>query len=192
MMRKLKKNKNSGQSFIEFILSMFAFLTVTFMFVQVSISFGIQNYIQYATFMASRAYLAAFNVESQQKKAAETYMRAFVEPNGQSGFKGFATPVESGGSEVPGVFVGGQKLANIGSDNTRLQNWMQGVTYTFKSRLYMIPILKSNTAALGNNIELESQSWLGREPTEADCKAYLGQRQNKFDIKGELIVDNGC
>lgn len=193
-LRKTSKNlrRKKGQSFIEFILAMFAFLTVTFMFVQVAISFGIQNYIQYATFMASRAYLSAYNVGSQQKKAAETYMRAFLEPNGQVAFKGFATPVENGNSEVPGVFIGGQKLAPIGSDNARTQNWMQGVTYTFKSRLYMIPILKSKTAAQGNSVELESQSWLGREPTEEDCRAYLGQRQNKHDIKGELLVDNGC
>ncbi len=189
-----KKNgkRKSGQSFVEFILTLFAFLTVTFMFVQVALSFGVGNYIQYATYLSARAYLAGYDLDSQQKKAAQTYMQEFLMPGGSDVFRNIAKAVEGGNTDMPGVFIGGPRLVAEASDTARYKNWEQGVTYTFKSRLYMIPILKSQAAGLGNNIELESQSWLGREPTADDCQRYLMKRQQSKNIKGAMLVDNGC
>ncbi len=193
MIKNDKKKKQSGQSFIEFILALFAFFTVAFMYVQVSVSFGVQNYLQYATFLSARAYLAGYDQKDQQKKSAQSYMKDFLLSENGNAFNSFAKAVETGNSDVPGVKIGdGPKMATLGSENARLQNWMQGVTYTFKSRLYMMPILKSKTAGMGNNITLESQSWLGREPTKEDCEAYFVHRQSQFSIKGAIIVDNGC
>jgi hypothetical protein len=74
------------------------------------------------------------------------------------------------------------------SPGDRSSSWMQGVRYTFKSRLFLIPLggstAQGSNGTSANSLTLTSESWLGREPDEDDCQNQLGK------VKG--IYDNGC
>lgn len=65
-------------------------------------------------------------------------------------------------------------------------SWMQGVRYTFKSRLFLMPMGTGAAAAKAarGTVTLKSESWLGREPAYDECQGEMGR------VKG--IFDNGC
>ena len=150
------------------------------MIVQVSLGFGVANFIQYATYMASRAYLSGARDKDAQKNAAKAVLETMLQKNGADRYKNIAKA--SGEGEPTGAMIGSspQAVAPAGSSDARDKNWEQGVTYKFKMRLYMMPVLKAGNGK-GNEVELESQSWLGREPTRDECQKA---------VKG--VEDNGC
>lgn len=178
-----RKKKESGQSLIEFILTLFSFMTILFMVVQVSLGFGVANYIQYATFMTARSLLSSGTTEQEQIQRAQGVLRKFVGENGNR-FQGIVRAGEEG--DPPGGFVGGTPLArgSLGKPAARDQAWEQGATFKFKARLYMLPMVRSRSGTQ-NFVELESQTWLGREPSEQECQKYVTERKG-------ITIDNGC
>lgn len=109
------------------------------MIVQIGISFGVANYIQYATFMSSRAYLSGWKNAAQQRRAAETVIDRMMTLGGRPRFKAFAKPTEDA------VFIGGLRVAAAGSSEARTRNWEQGMTYKFDARMHMIPLIRSSS-----------------------------------------------
>ncbi len=153
------------------------------MFVQVALSFGVANYIHYATFMAARAYLSSRQTISDQHQAARDVADRMLKNGDQARFRNIIKPATDGGG-AGDVSIGGPRLVAAGSGDARDRNWEQGVTYAFKAKLYMMPVIRSNNPRHGNSITLESQSWLGREPSEEECGAYMAKKNG--------LVDNGC
>lgn len=182
--RRSRGKSRRGQATIELILTFFAFFTIFFMFVQVALTFGVANYIQYVTFMASRAYLAGYEDELAQKEAATQYLETMV---GNNRFKSMIEP-QGEGADFPGANIGRSRDARFApSEDARTTSWEQGVTFSFKAKLYLTPLIPGVNRGDDAKVLLESQSWLGREPTARECEQTLGTR-----AKATVLYDNGC
>lgn len=188
---KRKKRTEQGQGTVELILTLFAFFTVAFMYVQVALGLGVANYFHYATFMASRAYLSGAATEADQRKAAEATLERMVRGNGKDRFGGVAKG--SGDGEIPGSFVGASPRVRLANTEARNTAWEQGVTYKFKVKMYLLPMVPGAKRGRANEVELESQSWLGRDPSEEECLNSLVRRKTISGVGGgDFIYDNGC
>lgn len=186
---KKKAANNSGQGVIELLVTVFAFFTLAFMYVQVALSLGVANYFQYVTFMGARAYLSAGADEAEQKKAAMSVLESTLQSRGKDRFSSIARG--QGDGDVPGLFVGKSPRVDLGGPDARASAWEQGVKYKFKMRMYMLPLVSGVRRGNAAMLELTSESWLGREPTESECMGLL--RQRKQDDQGaDFLFDNGC
>lgn len=122
---------------------------------------------------------------------AASMLKKSVDVTGVDKFPPIAKGV-GGSGDITGLDVG---PGSNYKDGERTLSWMQGVRYTFKSRLFLIPFGGSSQGTGGggannvggktaNSVTLTSESWLGKEPSDEECQTELG----KYDG----IVDNGC
>jgi len=175
---KLLKIKNQkGQSTIEFALTLILVMVFILFFVQLSLVFGFGNYVHYSTYMSARALLSSGFDDEQSDKARDVLIKMLKNPNnpGSDRFSGIGQGIGDG--ELKGAKIGNSEQfeSNFGDPAF---SWMQGVRYRFRSKLFMIPLGNDPRA---NSIELESESWLGREPSFLECQKI---------VRG--IIDNGC
>jgi hypothetical protein len=181
-------HKEQGQSTIEFALTLILMMGLIFFFMQLSLIFGFGNYVHYATFMAARAYLSAGpgGPDEQGDRAKNVIIRTMKRSVTQSGIDRFPAIArgQGGSGDVAGFELNSPQYVP-GDYNL---SWIQGVRYTFRSRLFLIPLGGTGGGAASanspNSVTLTSESWLGREPSEEECKAQLGK------VNG--IYDNGC
>lgn len=180
------KESESGQSLIEFALSIFLVFGLLFFFIQLALSLSWGNYVQYATYMAARAYLSGGVSQNDQNERAIDVLRRTVKRGVVSNddrFPMIAQGINGDDPTVKGASVGGGPGFDPGNYDL---SWMQGVRYTFRSRLFVLPIGRPGTpldASKGQAV-FTSESWLGRDPTYQDCLATMRQ------LKGQ--IDNGC
>ncbi|MEW6058284.1 MAG: hypothetical protein AB1540_16910 [Bdellovibrionota bacterium] len=191
-----RKNGQSGQSLIEMILTLFAFFTVAFMYVQVSLGLGVANYIQYATFMSARSLLSGHRTVRDQKTAAQSVIEATLKRQNSDRFASIARAVGEGdaaGAEISTALDAGSR-ARLRDQSSRRTAWEQGVSYKFNIRLYMMPLLPGAKRGAANLVQLESESWLGRDPTEEECIQTLSDRKSRSGVNtdGPFYFDNGC
>jgi hypothetical protein len=186
-MRRQRQNTDSGvrgesgQSTIEFALTLLLIMTFFLGFTQLSLVFGYGNFVHYATFMAARAQLSAgVNTEDQTRRAQKVLTRMLKTAEGPGGRDRWPALGQAfgGQSEVRGADFGAGNQFESGDP---AKSWMQGVRYTFRSRLFMIPL---GGNASSNSVTLTSESWLGREPSYSDCFQEL--------IDKGALFDNGC
>ena len=184
----MKRSRESGQSTIEFALVLMLLMGFILFYLQLSLVMGFGNYVHYATFMSARAYMAAGSSKADQTARAREVIASMVKrPNspGTDRFPSIAKGESQGDGDVKGFTSSDHEKFN--ALDTSL-SWMQGVRYTFKSRLFLIPLGREGgnrgNSSGGNGIILQSESWLGREPSYDECKQEMGR------IKG--IFDNGC
>jgi hypothetical protein len=181
----MRVRKKSGQSLIEFLLSLSLGLVFTFFFIQYCLFFVFGNYAQYATFMASRAYLSSGVTESEQKSRAIEVLNRTLVPGGRDRIPGIARG-QGGGDAGPGVEVG--SAPEFSRDNKDL-SWMEGVRYTFRGKLFPLGLSGSASAESVSFVTLTSESTLGREPSYTECVQYL----SRFGTLGDgVVIDNGC
>jgi hypothetical protein len=182
------KEKEEGQSTVEFALTLILLMGFIFFFLQLSLVFGFGNYVHYATFMSARAYLAAGpngdDQVSRAKSVIVSTLKAGPSREGMDRFPGIARAV-GGDGPVTGMELDSPEFHKGDRDSS----WLQGVRYTFKSRLFLLPLGGRSPASgsSGNSLTLTSESWLGREPSDADCARQLMERNG-----GLVIYDNGC
>lgn len=175
-----------GQSTIEFALVLFLLMSFLLFYVQLALMMGYGNYAHYATFMAARAYLSAGPSQADQIQRAQTVIVRMVKKGpGQEGVDRFPSIARATGDGDPtGVQIAAPDNFDPGDRNL---SWLQGVRYSFKSRLFLIPLgTGSGAAASVSNsaVTLKSESWLGREPDYDECQ---------MDLKPKAgIFDNGC
>lgn len=178
--KQCKKN-SSGQATIEFALTILLVMAFTFFFLQLSMTMAFGNFAHYATFMAARAYQAAsFSTEDQKDRALQTLASMVKKSTTQTGidrFPGIAKGIGGDGT-MNGAYIG--EGAEFDPENPDY-SWLLGVRYTFKSRLFVLPLGRGASAS---DLTLTSESWLGREPTHEECKDYMGAKH--------AIWDNGC
>jgi hypothetical protein len=187
-MKHLKKRKrldDRGQSTLEFALTLFLLMAFLLFYVQLALMMGYGNYAHYATFMAARAYMAAgASKEDQAERAKAVMVRMVKRGGGDGGADRFPSIARAEGEGEPkGIQI--SEPGNFNPTNKDL-SWLQGVRYSFKSRLFIIPMGTGPggaAQAAKSTVTLKSESWLGREPSTSECKADLGN-------KG--IFDNGC
>lgn len=180
------KERESGQSLVEFALSIFLVFGLLFFFIQLALVLSWGNYVQYATFMSARAYLSGGPNKTDQTDRAMDVLRRMVKRGAISNndrFPMIAQGFEGDDDTVKGASVGGGSQFDPGDYDL---SWMQGVRYTFRSRLFVLPIGRPGArpdASTGQAV-LTSESWLGRDPTYQDCLSVMRQ------LKGQ--IDNGC
>lgn len=172
---------DTGQAMIEFVLTVFLLFALIFFFIQLSLVFSFGNYVQYATFMSARAYLSAGRTQEDQVERAQNVIAQTVKAGiGRSGQDRFPSIAEGVGGEVPrGAEIG--RGQNFNRDDLNL-SWMQGVRYTFRSRIFLLPLGRGVSNPNAGFLTLTSESWLGRDPTTSECEAVMGSR----------LYDNGC
>lgn len=181
-----KDASESGQSLVEFALSILLVFGMLFFFIQLAFVLSWGNYVQYATFMSARAYLSAGPSRQNQEDRAMEVLSRMVKQGAISNADRFPMiAIGEGGEDsiVKGASVGG----GPGFDpNNYDLSWMQGVRYTFRSRLFVLPIGKPGVvpAASTGQAVFTSESWLGRDPAYRDCLSVMQQ------LKGQ--IDNGC
>jgi hypothetical protein len=173
----------SGQSLVEFALSIFLVFGLLFFFIQLALMLSWGNFVQYATFMSARAYLSGGVNRGDQEERAQDVLRRMVKRGNLSTddrFPAIARGYQGDDAIVKGASIG----AGPGfSETAYALSWMQGVRYTFRSRLFVLPVGKASDVASGQ-VTLTSESWLGREPTYQECKSVMDR------LMGQ--IDNGC
>jgi hypothetical protein len=185
MMEIQNKNKAiSGQSTVEFTLTLILFLGFTFFFLRLALVFGFANYAHYATFMAARSYLSAnARIEDQEQNARSVIIRTLKKSQAQPSVDRFPFM----GRGVGGEFPPGASIKPPAQFQPKVRpfSWLQGVRYTFRSRLFLFPFQRGGEGTSPrNSLELTAESWLGKESTFEDCRVYLGTKNG--------IFDNGC
>lgn len=167
-----------GQSTIEFALTLMLFLGMSFFFIQLCFVFAWGNYVHYATFMSARTYQAGWAHTNQQETKAEDVLKSMLKNGQRDRFPTF-------GKSVGEAKIG--KDDHYGSDEAH--SWLEGVRYRFRSRLFTFPFLKSEEVTKANFVELQSESWLGREPTFDDCRDWMMHKKGGGKV---IVIDNGC
>lgn len=184
-----ERTKESGQSTVEFALTLVLLLAFIFFYFQLTMIFAFGNFVHYATFMSARAYSSAGGDPSDQRDRAKlVIVRLLKRSEGQAGIDKFPSVAKGvGGSDVGGFSV--DAPPEYQADN-RDYSWMQGVRYTFRSKLFIIPLAgmgpagKKDLAPNVNSMTLTSESWLGREPSYMECQDEMARFSGLFD--------NGC
>jgi hypothetical protein len=180
-----------GQSTVEFALTLILLLSFMLFYLQLSLVLSFGNYVQYATFMSARAYLSASATrEDQRTRARDVIIQMLKKSAGQAGVDKFPVIARGVGGEDPAGFA--IERPKEFSPTNRHFSWLEGVRYTFRSKLFFLPLAGSGKAgaqekgSMGplNSLTLTSESWLGREPAEDECRGDMGQKAWFFD--------NGC
>ena len=179
-----------GQSTVEFVLTVILFLSVAFFFVRLSLVLAHANYVQYTTFMASRALFSGGASLGESQLRAMTVLNSTTrKADGSARFRW----IEGDNSPGPVIINGG--FAGANQMSKRDVQWVQGVRYTLKSRVFSIPFLgrpiRSEEEA---ELTLVSESLLGRHPTRDECIQRISQTLNGRYEEAQTIGydDNGC
>lgn len=178
-----------GQSTLEFTLTLLMVMAFFFFFFQLAITFAFGNYVHYAVFMAARTYVAAGVSEKDQRDRAESVISEMLGGTNGDRYRRFGEGVQIDGSNAT---LTGFEVGQIGPYRAnRLDGWMQGARYHFRSKIFPIALAlgppTANSAA-ENSLTLKAESFLGREPSFVECDA---QMKNATSGKGRLY-DNGC
>lgn len=180
-----------GQSTVEFALTVILLLAFMLFYFQLSLVLSFGSYVQYATFMSARAYLSAGPSRADQvERAKYVIVQMLKKSQGQAGVDKFPWIARGFKGGDPAGF----EVDPPGNYNPtdRDFSWLQGVRYTFKSRLFVIPLAGTGSAGREeragmstiNSLTLTSESWLGREPPDDECRNDMGKNGWSFD--------NGC
>jgi len=180
-MYKSPLQSQSGQAMIEFVLTVFLLFALIFFFIQLALILSFGNYTQYAVFMSSRAYLSAGPSRADQEERAQNVIVQTVKGGlGRAGQDRFPSIAQGFGGGIPkGAEIGSSQ--NFNRDDIYL-SWMQGVRYTFRSRIFLLPLGSGTSTPNAGFLTLTSESWLGRDPTTSECQSAMGSK----------LYDNGC
>lgn len=188
-----------GQSVIEFIFVVLAFLNLLVVTINATMAFAVQQYMSFATFMAARAYQAS-NLKPSDQAAAATAVLAsyiFIHP-GDAAQKVFRFDADGKGTarevswEIPS------------SDDSSLPKYGQmppspgrRIRVSFKVPIFQLPFggLSQGFAW----VDLTAESYLGREPTADECRSFFENFYNFYVPTGKDggggwvgMDDNNC
>jgi hypothetical protein len=183
-MRKLQKQK--GQSTIEFVFVLFAFIFFLSLSYNAVVSFAVYQYFSYANFMAARAMQAGRETNAQQELASLKVMQMYV----------------------PGINVGSQDLLFSFSSKrplARIKGWLvpRALSTDFEHPFVLIFEVPLLTLPLGEEIRqefgtitLKTSAVLGREPSAEECRGFFDQFFSRMGggapHRPEDMEDNGC
>jgi hypothetical protein len=183
MMRRNEPGSEAGQSTVEFALTLVLLMSIILFFLQLTLIFGYGNYVHYATFMSARAYLSSGPSKDDQVSRAKDVLNQMLTKGGAAGGParwGFIGQ-GIGGTDPVGAEIGDSQNPPFSATDRNL-SWLQGVRYTFRSRLFILPMGRANAASSANMLTLTAESWLGREPSNSECVQDLAGKD----------YDNGC
>lgn len=191
-----RSGPKSGQVLIEFILALFLFFGASLFFFQYGLSAAWGNYVHYATFISARAYLAGGPTKEDQFERAKDVLVSMVKKKDAESLDRLpmvAKGVDGLGEQPSGVTGMAVLPPQEFEPDDRKSSWMEGVRYTFRSKLFMLPLSGLSTAAFKDTADkgltLTSESWLGREPSVQECMENM---QNNKGKATQVEIDNGC
>lgn len=176
-------------------------------FFQLSMVFAYGNYVHYATFMAARARLSAGpDVADQDTRTRDILVQMLKASSGSTGQDRFSMIGQAYGGGENSDLSGVQIDPSPFDPNDPNYSWLQGVRYTFKSTLFLMPFApppsgqgsagQGGQGAQGpggigvNQLLLKSESFLGRETSDQECASGMKTRWN--GLGKEALFDNGC
>jgi hypothetical protein len=172
-------SRKSGQSVVEFIFVILAFLNLFVVTFNATMAFAVQQYVSYATFMAARAFQASNESPPIQRASAEAVLRGYL----------FMSPADA--DEEVFRFGGTGKGAardikwEIPDANADLPAFGQmppqpgrRIRVQFKVPLFQLPFgeLSKDWAW----VPLEAVSYLGRDPTIEECRKFFESFYNYY------------
>ena len=217
---KKKKKSESGQAIVEFLIVSTIILTLIFTVVQVSWGIAFAHYVHYATFMASRAYLASGATKQDQIDSATSVLKTMLK-RGDKDLLGMIAKSRIGGERdingaepVKGAFIGTHPYAE-GKETSRYYSWAEGVQFNFSVNPFLLPLAgwikkegMGKSIQPGTNqsptkkieykgaIPYTSDSFLGREPSYDECFKEMHRLSTGIGIgrgdNADFIEDNGC
>lgn len=178
----MKMNNQDGQSTIEFIFTFIFGVSIILMIFNSAMNYTTGYLVHYATFMASRVYLTADknigsignvspSLSGSEEKARETFQNYSL-----------------------GIFKIPDSGFNINqAGNIPIENYLTVGAYT----VFDIPIDALGKVAGQGKLELVSESFLGKEPTRAECATRvcyaLKQGQINCTQNDDItLYDDGC
>lgn len=173
------KTNDKGQSTVEFILT-FAFGVSLIMLVfSTSLNYATGYLVHYATFMASRVYLTADNNLNTPMAAAS---------EGDERAKNVFAIYNLGIFDVPNSNLVINRISETMSPSEYLT---VGAKTEFQLKMDIMGRITG-----GEKLEMVSESFLGKEPTRAECAmrvcfAITGASQCSA-IEDTTLFDNGC
>jgi len=179
-MRKLKTKKNSGQVTIEYLFSFIFSIGIFIFFIQLGLNISSGFLVHYATYMASRTYLVVDNGSASSDSSDSDAEKKAVEVFAEFNLKEFGVNIEG---DVP----------QFNRPGTNIKNIYVGARSSFKTPMTAFQLMGGTQI-----LELESESFLGREPTKADCyeqvcKAVTTVNKAANSCERQVtLFDNGC
>jgi hypothetical protein len=176
-------NKNEkGQSTIEFIFTFVFGLSLVLVIFNTSVNYATGYLVQYATFMASRVYLTQDTHKGQVGSVDPSLERAAQ--NAASAFNNYNLSV----LKVPSENFKINPVEQASGPNEVLT---VGAYTTFEVTMDVL-----GRVAGQKKLELVSESFLGKEPTRAECAsrvcfAMTGQ-ENCDQTMDVTLYDDGC
>lgn len=178
----MKQRNEKGQATIEFIIAFGIMLFFLTFFMTTAVNFTVGYLVQYATFKASRTYLTADNSASEVEAVLSD-----AQERGREQLRDF----QLGGYGI--------KQGSLSFNNPVLDTKvMQFVGAYF---LYTPPFLRLGPFKAPDDLSFLSESFLGKEPTRADCLCRLQTVFGYFCENGSFsrsiddevtLEDNGC
>lgn len=168
---------NSGQSLIEFLMTLTFVIGIFFIFVNIAFN-AVDGYlVHYATFMASRTYMVADSnsndigslVTVAESKARQTFSSLYITA---FGFDESALTFNSYNSNNPILFV--------------------GCYFDFQQRFSILKFIGGDDL-----MSMRSESFLGKEPGKQECLTQICKKMNPAADGGRCgmfttYFDNGC
>jgi hypothetical protein len=179
----MDNNKQRGQSTVEFIVT-FAFgVSLVLVIFNTSINYATGYLVQYATFMASRVYLTSDSHIGGVGDVRPSLSSSV--PRAQEAFKNYNLSMIKIRDENFKI----NKVEDVGGDNQK--NLTVGA-YT----VFDIPMDVLGRVAGQKKLELVSESFLGKEPTRAECATRVCEAitgQDNCDSSMDItLYDDGC
>lgn len=175
-------NSESGQSTIEFIFTFVFGLSLVLMIFNTSINYATGYLVHYATFMASRVYLTADNHTGTIGTTSVSLSQA--ESRARDTFNNYNLSV----LKVPN---GNFKINRVDAVSDPSQNMTVGAATTFELTMDMLGKIAGQ-----KKLEMVSESFLGKEPTRAECatRVCVGVTgatscEESMDV---TLFDDGC
>jgi len=171
---------NEGQSTIEFLITLTVALGILFSFFKLAILYTNGYFVHYVVFQASRAYMVgerhSNNEDGSDDEARNNAREVFESYN------------------LPGIiagFDGNLVVEDPVSNGNPQRNLFIGVRTNFSQKL-LIPG-SGNTI----DIDMQSESYLGMEPTRAECFFSTCRAMQEMGMgtqcgKISTVADNGC
>lgn len=178
--KKLKDKK--GQSAVEFIVvSVIVFFFLLF-FLSLAFTLVLSQYMDYATFMAARTYKAAHSSPQNQRERARRVFLDYFEP-----------------VKANALVKSVSELQFITAEPGGREHQSEGVRVTYEVNLFYLPPLFAKDQ-ISSTLTLTSESFLGRDPTNEECKNFFSDFANRIGVNlrsggGDLtsrMEDNGC
>ena len=169
-MRCLKNKQNfkkdqSGQAIMEFLLGLMIVISFFAFFIKMSAVFVVANYIHYATFMSSRAYMSSDKTLDDQQEHAESVLSKMV----GNRWKALITPNPEASGNVKGGYIGAGPYAQ---ENPKLDSWNYGTTFSYSAKLSAYPWSQDGQSVL---LKLTSESWMPREESGVETEQVRAQ-----------------